>query len=197
MNVRRTALTLCLFAIATVLQASDLSTLKRSCAGRVAERGIDSAGTSVVTYSSPGSTDVYIYFNDAGAYQDPSDAKAGAQIRKACEAAMARRAKKTDAPQFEAEPASAAPPTTAPAVVYSPPDSDVGSVLVAVLVFVVAFSIYFMPAATASHRGCKAAGGIFVVNLFLGWTFVGWVVALAWAVSGETEPKPSPTAPAR
>jgi hypothetical protein len=26
-----------------------------------------------------------------------------------------------------------------------------------------------------------------VLNLFLGWTFVGWVVSLAWAFTGDTE----------
>lgn len=30
---------------------------------------------------------------------------------------------------------------------------------------------------------------VIVINLFLGWTFIGWVVALAMAVSGE-EKKP-------
>lgn len=28
---------------------------------------------------------------------------------------------------------------------------------------------------------------IFVVNLFLGWTLIGWVVALAWAVTKPTQ----------
>jgi hypothetical protein len=27
--------------------------------------------------------------------------------------------------------------------------------------------------------------GIFLLNLFLGWTVVGWVVALIWAITSE------------
>lgn len=42
--------------------------------------------------------------------------------------------------------------------------------------------IYFLPSIAA--RNHPHAGGIFVINLFLGWTFLGWVVALAWAMSG-------------
>jgi hypothetical protein len=48
-------------------------------------------------------------------------------------------------------------------------------------------TIYFLPSGVAAHRKCKAANGIVVVNLFLGWTFVGWVVALAWAASGAVK----------
>ena len=47
--------------------------------------------------------------------------------------------------------------------------------------------LYFVPVAVAGMRGCKAYAGIAVVNIFLGWTLVGWVVALAWAACGETK----------
>lgn len=66
-----------------------------------------------------------------------------------------------------------------------------------ILVSILAVSVYFMPAALASHRKCKATAGIAVVNVFLGWTFIGWVVALAWAASGETKPSPAHGAPIR
>jgi hypothetical protein len=46
--------------------------------------------------------------------------------------------------------------------------------------------IGFLPTIVAMWRGCKATAGIFVINLFLGWTLLGWVGALAWAASGET-----------
>ena len=48
---------------------------------------------------------------------------------------------------------------------------------------------YFTPYFVAKARDCKALNGIIVINLFLGWTFVGWVVALAWAASGEKSEK--------
>ena len=73
-----------------------------------------------------------------------------------------------------------------PAVSHSSPDTGtlfVGFVLVILLVIA-----YIFPAALATHRNCKARAAIVIVDLFLGWTFVGWVVALAWAASGETLP---------
>jgi Superinfection immunity protein len=48
--------------------------------------------------------------------------------------------------------------------------------------------LYFLPTFVAAYRSCKAGGGIAVINVFLGWTFIGWVVALAWAACGEVKP---------
>ena len=62
------------------------------------------------------------------------------------------------------------------------------SVLPGLILLALALIVYFFPWALAMPRKCKAADGIAVVNLFLGWTFVGWVVALAWAASGEVKP---------
>ncbi len=45
-------------------------------------------------------------------------------------------------------------------------------------------AIYFLPTLLASGRK-KSIGSIFVVNLFLGWTFIGWVVALAMAAGAK------------
>ncbi len=50
--------------------------------------------------------------------------------------------------------------------------------------YVVLFLIlYFAPLAIAGMRHHHQTGSIAVVNLFLGWTVVGWVVALAMAFS--------------
>ncbi|MGA3012188.1 MAG: superinfection immunity protein [Terracidiphilus sp.] len=49
--------------------------------------------------------------------------------------------------------------------------------------------VYCIPTLVAMARNCKACNGIKVLNLFLGWTFVGWVIALAWAATGEIHPK--------
>lgn len=40
---------------------------------------------------------------------------------------------------------------------------------------------YFLPAMLAAHREHHNSEAILVVNLFLGWTFIGWVVSLALA----------------
>lgn len=60
-------------------------------------------------------------------------------------------------------------------------------------IFVVVI-VYFIP--TIATAGKKNSGGVFVVNVFLGWTLIGWVVALAWAVSlPRNDPKPETVGP--
>lgn len=58
-----------------------------------------------------------------------------------------------------------------------------GIVLIVVIVLV-----YFVPTLVAFTRGVSNSGSVFVLNLFLGWTLVGWVVALAMAAR-STEPR--------
>lgn len=41
--------------------------------------------------------------------------------------------------------------------------------------------VYFAPTAIGAYRGIKSIQSLAVVNVFLGWTFLGWVVALAWS----------------
>jgi hypothetical protein len=43
--------------------------------------------------------------------------------------------------------------------------------------------MYFLPAIIGSQKRNFAA--IFWVNLLTGWTFVGWIIALAWALRHE------------
>ena len=43
--------------------------------------------------------------------------------------------------------------------------------------------LYFLPTIVASARHHHNRGSIFVLNLFLGWTFIGWIIALAMACS--------------
>ncbi|WP_034583654.1 superinfection immunity protein [Helicobacter pametensis] len=42
---------------------------------------------------------------------------------------------------------------------------------------------YFIPCVIAFVRGHSSRYGILVLNFFLGWTFIFWVVSLAWALS--------------
>lgn len=41
--------------------------------------------------------------------------------------------------------------------------------------------VYFFPAIVAYARHKKDATAILILNLFLGWTFIGWVISLVWA----------------
>jgi hypothetical protein len=51
------------------------------------------------------------------------------------------------------------------------------------LVLLILFAPYWLPTIIAFVRKHPSKGGILVLNLFVGWTFVGWVVSLAWALS--------------
>ena len=42
---------------------------------------------------------------------------------------------------------------------------------------------YFLPAIVGRNK--SNIGAIFLLNLLLGWTLVGWVVALVWAMTAE------------
>lgn len=51
------------------------------------------------------------------------------------------------------------------------------------VLFALLGALWLSPGIIASKRGHRNAGGIWVVTLLLGWTIVGWVVALAMALS--------------
>ena len=46
--------------------------------------------------------------------------------------------------------------------------------------------IYFLPSIIGRKKA--NAGAIFAMNLFLGWIFIGWVIALIWACTKDAEP---------
>lgn len=49
----------------------------------------------------------------------------------------------------------------------------------------VLIALYFTPLICAMIRRTDRLAGIAVLNVFLGWTLIGWVVSLVWAVSGD------------
>lgn len=46
---------------------------------------------------------------------------------------------------------------------------------------VVVLALYFLPWLIAASRSHHNMTAIFLLNLFLGWTFLGWVAALVWS----------------
>jgi len=49
--------------------------------------------------------------------------------------------------------------------------------------------IYFLPTVLANFNKHTKSDSIFIINLFLGWTLIGWVIALAWSVSENNRDK--------
>lgn len=50
-------------------------------------------------------------------------------------------------------------------------------------------AIYFLPSIIALSRKKNNAAGIILLNFFLGWTFIGWIVSLIWACLKDNEPQ--------
>jgi len=57
----------------------------------------------------------------------------------------------------------------------------------AIVVLLLAAAVYFLPTIVATNRNHKNCSSIFVINLFLGWTLLGWVAALAWSLTDNTK----------
>lgn len=63
-------------------------------------------------------------------------------------------------------------------------DPEVALLCIAYAAALVAGGIlYFLPTYFAYSRRHPMREGVFAVNLFLGWTLLGWVGSLTWAVS--------------
>ena len=59
-----------------------------------------------------------------------------------------------------------------------------------ILIIIAAFIgiiLHFIPTIIAFKRDAASRWVIFLVNLFLGWTFIIWLVALIWACEGRTK----------
>lgn len=53
------------------------------------------------------------------------------------------------------------------------------------IILLAAVAVYFIPSFVARMRHHHNENAIVIINFFLGWTFIGWVVALAWAFSSQ------------
>ena len=45
--------------------------------------------------------------------------------------------------------------------------------------------LYWLPTIIAIVRQTHSALGVFLVNLFLGWTGIFWILALIWALAAD------------
>jgi hypothetical protein len=80
----------------------------------------------------------------------------------------------------------------APALVGSVyPSPGVHQLEFATIAFVIA--CYFLPGIVAAYRNHHSAAAIMWLNLFLGWTLLGWVGALVWAFAAVNKPSEAPS----
>ena len=60
-------------------------------------------------------------------------------------------------------------------------DFTLSEIVTGIILFIVGFIFYFIP--TLYGFKTKHGTGILVLNIFLGWTVLGWIIALVWAAS--------------
>lgn len=54
----------------------------------------------------------------------------------------------------------------------------------AILLFIL-LAFYLLPWIISMIRGNRHQGAIFVINLFFGWTILGWLAVLIWAAASN------------
>lgn len=62
-----------------------------------------------------------------------------------------------------------------------------GGVLGVVLIFAISIALYFLPVIVAQSRRHKNLDAIVVLDVILGWTILGWVIALVWSFTSNTK----------
>jgi hypothetical protein len=50
---------------------------------------------------------------------------------------------------------------------------------------IIGLGLYFLPTIIAAVRHTDHLLAIVLINIFAGWTFIGWVVALVWSLVGK------------
>ena len=55
--------------------------------------------------------------------------------------------------------------------------------IVILLLIVGGIFLYFLPSFIANRRNAQSGCGIFAVNLLFGWSVLGWIIALIWALA--------------
>lgn len=52
---------------------------------------------------------------------------------------------------------------------------------------IISLLFYFAPTLGAVVRKSKRTAGVFTLNLLLGWTVIGWIIAIIWAMGSDKE----------
>lgn len=53
------------------------------------------------------------------------------------------------------------------------------------LLMIIAVGLYFMPTIVAGYRHHSSVFLILILNVFFGWTMLGWLLLLIWACFGD------------
>jgi hypothetical protein len=56
-----------------------------------------------------------------------------------------------------------------------------------ILAIIVLVCLYFLPSWVAGYREHRNFNAIFVLNILLGWSGLGWIIAFVWAFTANTD----------
>jgi len=73
-----------------------------------------------------------------------------------------------------------------PAMAQDVNGAEGAGMMIALLILLVGALLYFVPTAVAQYRKASNMTTVILVNLFLGWTMIGWIVALILAFAGDS-----------
>lgn len=62
---------------------------------------------------------------------------------------------------------------------------DTAHIIATIFAVTFALSVYLMPSLVAISRKHRNSGAIFVLNLLLGWSVLGWIAAIVWAFTSQ------------
>ncbi len=85
-------------------------------------------------------------------------------------------------------------PAATPAIAATSSEPDSGLTAAVWMVIVVCAFLYFVPSFYAAMRKHRNRDAIFVLNLLLGWTVLGWIAAAVWSATANVATEPSATA---
>lgn len=72
---------------------------------------------------------------------------------------------------------------------------DTAGAVIAIAWITISTAAYFAPAIVALARHVPNTGSVIVIDVLLGWTIVGWIVALAMACRSKPPGYPAPRYP--
>lgn len=58
-----------------------------------------------------------------------------------------------------------------------------------IILFLIAMlftAVYFLPFIVASYKEKQNLFLIFILNFFLGWSVIGWIILIIWAYTGKS-----------
>jgi hypothetical protein len=64
-----------------------------------------------------------------------------------------------------------------------------GEAITGLFGLIIMLTIYFIPALVARYRQHQQTLAIFMLSLLLGWTGIGWMLALIWACTAVQRPQ--------